>query len=161
VSPDWRGTRGVFYADQPSFRNGNIVRQVRLEFRNGRLARAGAKEGGDFLKKQLALDPGASRVGEFSLTDRRFSRIDRFMANTLFDENYGGAHGNCHIALGSSYGNTYAGDPRRLTGTLKDKLGFNDSALHWDFVNTEKKRVTAILADGSRVVVYENGEFSR
>jgi aminopeptidase len=161
VSPDWRGTRGVFYADQPSFRNGNIVRQVRLEFRNGRLARAGAKEGVDFLKNQLALDPGASRVGEFSLTDRRFSRIDRFMANTLFDENYGGTHGNCHIALGSSYGNTYAGDPRRLTGTLKDKLGFNDSALHWDFVNTEKKRVTAILADGSRVVVYENGEFSR
>jgi aminopeptidase len=161
VSPDWRGTRGVFYADQPSFRSGNIVRQVRLEFRNGRLARAGAREGGDFLKKQLALDPGASRVGEFSLTDRRFSRIDRFMANTLFDENYGGAYGNCHIALGSSYGNTYAGDPRRLAGTLKDKLGFNDSALHWDFVNTEKKRVTATLADGSRVVVYENGEFSR
>jgi aminopeptidase len=151
----------VFYADQPSFRNGNIVRQVRLEFRNGRLARAGAKEGADFLKKQLALDPGASRVGEFSLTDRRFSRIDRFMANTLFDENYGGAHGNCHIAFGSSYSNTYAGDPRRLTTPLKDKLGFNDSALHWDFVNTEKKRVTAILADGSRVVVYENGEFCR
>jgi aminopeptidase len=161
VSPDWRGTRGVFYADQPSFRSGNIVRQVRLEFRNGRLARAGAKEGEDFLRKQLALDRGASRVGEFSLTDRRFSRIDRFMANTLFDENYGGTYGNCHIALGSSYSNTYAGDPRRLTGTLKDKLGFNDSALHWDFVNTEQKRVTAILTDGSRVVVYENGEFSR
>jgi aminopeptidase len=161
VSPDRRGTRGVFYADQPSFRNGNIVRQVRLEFRNGRLAKADATEGADFLKKQLALDPGASRVGEFSLTDRRFSRIDRFMANTLFDENYGGTQGNCHIALGSSYSNTYAGDPRRLTATLKDKLGFNDSALHWDFVNTEKKRVTAILADGSRVVVYENGEFSR
>jgi aminopeptidase len=86
---------------------------------------------------------------------------DRFMANTLFDENYGGAYGNCHIALGSSYSNTYAGNARRLSGNLKDNLGFNDSALHWDFVNTEKKRVTAILADGSRVVVYENGEFSR
>ncbi len=161
VSPDWRGTRGVFYADQPSFRTGNTVRQVRLEFRNGRLTRATAKEGEDFLKKQLALDPGANRVGEFSLTDRRFSRIDRFMANTLFDENFGGAYGNCHIALGSSYSNTYAGDPRRLTATLKDKFGFNNSALHWDFINTEKKRVTATLADGSRVVVYENGEFSR
>ncbi|TFG40728.1 MAG: aminopeptidase, partial [Syntrophobacterales bacterium] len=44
---------------------------------------------------------------------------------------------------------------------LKEKLGFNDSALHWYFVNTEKKRVTAIMADGSQVVVYENGEFSR
>ena len=27
VSPDWRGTHGVFCADQPSFRNGNIVRR--------------------------------------------------------------------------------------------------------------------------------------
>jgi hypothetical protein len=38
---------------------------------------------------------------------------------------------------------------------LKAKLGFNDSALHWDFVNTEKKRVTAKLACGSRMTVYE------
>ena len=68
------------------------------------------------------------------------------MANTLFDENFGGAHGNSHIALGSSYRNTYAGDPRVLSAALRTKLGFNDSALHWDFVNTEKKRVTAVLA---------------
>jgi aminopeptidase len=30
------------------------------------------------------------------------------MANTLFDENYGGKYGNCHVALGSSYANTFA-----------------------------------------------------
>jgi aminopeptidase len=159
VSPDWRGVRGVYGADQPSFQNGNTVRGVRLEFRDGRLVRSSAAEGGRFLKKQLALDPGASRVGEFSLTDRRFSRITRFMANTLFDENYGGRFGNCHLALGSSYANTYAGDPRRLSPATKDRLGFNRSALHWDFVNTEKKRVTAVLSDGTRKVIYENGEF--
>jgi aminopeptidase len=82
------------------------------------------------------------------------------MANTLYDENFGGAHGNCHIALGSSYSNTFAGNPRKLSPALKAKLGFNDSALHWDFVNTEKKRVTAVLACGSRKTVYENGEFA-
>jgi aminopeptidase len=160
VSPDWRGTHGVFTADQPSFRNGNIVAGVRLEFREGQVIKAAAAEGGHFLKNQLGLDPGAVRLGEFSLTDRRFSRITRFMANTLFDENYGGLYGNSHIALGASYSNTYAGDPRRLTPSLKAGLGFNDSALHWDFVNTEKKRVTAVLADGARVIIYENGEFA-
>lgn len=159
VSPDWRGVRGVYAADQPSFRNGNTVRGVRLEFRDGRLVRSAAAEGGRFLKQQLAMDAGASRVGEFSLTDRRFSRITRFMANTLFDENYGGRFGNCHLALGSSYANTYAGDPRRLSPATKERLGFNQSALHWDFVNTEKKRVTAVLSDGTRKVIYENGEF--
>jgi aminopeptidase len=161
VSPDWRGVQGVFGADQPCFRSGNRVSGVRLEFRNGRVVGSRAAEGERFLKKQLAMDAGASQVGEFSLTDRRFSRIDRFMANTLFDENFGGRFGNCHLALGSSYANTYAGDPRRLSPAMKAKLGFNQSALHWDFVNTEKKRVTAVLADGTRKRVYENGEFAR
>ena len=160
VSPDWRGTRGVFHADQPSFRSGNVVRGVRLEFKAGRVARASAAQGEGFLKQQLRMDRGAAQVGEFSLTDRRFSRIDRFMANTLFDENFGGVHGNSHIALGASYRNTFAGNPRVLSTALRAKLGFNDSALHWDFVNTEKKRVTAVLACGSRVTVYENGEFA-
>jgi aminopeptidase len=105
------------------------------------------------------MDPGAKRVGEFSLTDRRFSNIDKFMANTLYDENYGGRYGNCHLALGASYSNTYAGDPSRLTKERKKKLGFNDSALHWDLVNTEQKRVTAHLRSAEKVVIYENGMF--
>jgi aminopeptidase len=133
---------------------------VRLVFRKGRVVYASAGEGERFLKNQLALDSGAAKVGEFSLTDRRFSRITHFMANTLFDENYGGAYGNCHIALGASYNNTYSGNPRRLSASLKAGLGFNDSALHWDFVNTESNRVTANLADGSRLTIYEDGEFA-
>jgi aminopeptidase len=161
VSPDWRGTQGVFQADQPSFRNGNLVRGVRFEFRKGRMVSVAAESGEEFLKRQVSLDAGAGRLGEFSLTDRRFSRIDRFMANTLYDENFGGAHGNCHIALGSSYSNTYAGDPAKLSPAIRERLGFNESALHWDFVNTEEKRVTAVLSDGARQVIYEDGEFRR
>jgi aminopeptidase len=105
------------------------------------------------------MDKGAGRLGEFSLTDKRFSRINTFMANTLFDENYGGKYGNCHIALGSSYSNTYAGNPLDLTKQMKRKLGFNQSALHWDFINTEKKRVSAYLKSGKKVTIYENGRF--
>ncbi len=161
VSPDWRGTRGVFHADQPSFRNGNLVRGVRFEFQKGRVVAAAAEVGEEFLKRQVEMDAGAGRVGEFSLTDRRFSRIDRFMANTLYDENFGGENGNCHIALGSSYSNTYAGNPEKLSPALREKLGFNESGLHWDFVNTEEKKVTAVLSDGSRRVVYADGEFRR
>ena len=105
------------------------------------------------------MDQGANKIGEFSLTDRRFSRIDRFMANTLFDENYGGTYGNCHLALGSSYSDSYTGGLKQLTSAAKKKLGFNDSALHWDLVNTAKKRVTAQLASGEKIVIYRNGRF--
>ena len=106
------------------------------------------------------MDQGAKRVGEFSLTDKRFSKINRFMANTLFDENYGGQFGNCHLDVGSSYSDTYDGDPSKLTNEKKESLGFNDSALHWDLVNTEKKTVTAHLASGEKKVIYENGVFN-
>jgi len=160
LSPDWRGTEGVYFADQPSFRNGNYVQGVTLHFKDGSVVKAEADKGEVFLRKQLRVDSGAGRVGEFSLTDKRFSRIDRFMASTLYDENYGGLHGNCHAAVGSSYSDTYDGDPSRLTRKMKDRLGLNDSAVHWDLVNTEDKRVTAFLDSGKKVVLYENGQFS-
>ena len=119
-----------------------------------------AQVGEEFVKKQLSMDKGANKLGEFSLTDKRFSKINTFMANTLFDENYGGRYGNCHVALGSSYSDTYDGNPAELTADLKKKLGFNDSALHWDFVNTENKRVVAHLTSGKKVAIYENGRFT-
>ncbi len=111
------------------------------------------------MRKMLAMDKGACQVGEFSLTDRRFSKIGKFMADILFDENYGGKYGNSHIAVGSAYSDTYTGDVKKLTKALKEKLGFNNSSLHWDIINSEKKRVTATLNSGKIVTIYENGEF--
>ena len=160
LSPDWRGTSGHYYADQPSYRSGNYVTDVHLEFKNGKAVTIKAGKGASFVQKQLKMDAGACRVGEFSLTDKRFSKINQFMANTLFDENYGGRHGNCHLAVGSSYADTYTGNPKELTKELKKSLGFNDSALHWDLVNTEKKRVVAHLKTGLRLTIYENGKFT-
>jgi aminopeptidase len=158
TSPDWRGTEGVFYADQPSYRSGNLVRGVRLVFRQGRVVEISADEGEQFVINQLAMDEGAAQVGEFSLTDRRYSRIDRFMAHTLYDENFGGQFGNCHIALGAAYAEAYSGLQQELTSERKQHFGFNDSALHWDLVNTQPKTVSAELAGGTKLL-YENGMF--
>ncbi len=159
ISPDWRGTEGHYFANLPSFMSGNYVKGVRLTFEKGNVIKAEADEGETFMVKQISMDRGAGRVGEFSLTDRRFSRIDRFMADTLFDENFGGRYGNCHIALGASYSDTYAGNAVELTKEMKRRLGFNNSALHWDLVNTENKTVTAHLASGKSTVIYEKGSF--
>lgn len=159
VSPDWRGTEGLYFANQPSYRSGNYVENVRLVFKKGRALEITAGKGQEFVRKTLATDQAACQIGEFSLTDKRFSKIDRFMADTLFDENFGGAYGNCHIAVGSSYSDTFAGDPKNLTKTSKKQLGFNDSALHWDLVNTEDKTVTARLKNGQSIVIYEKGMF--
>jgi len=159
TSPDWRGTPGRYHADQPSFRSGNYVQGVTLEFKDGNVIHAAARKGEKFLKQMIAMDEGARRIGEFSLTDKRFSKIDTFMADTLFDENFGGQHGNCHIAIGSSYSDTYAGNPATLTPDIKKRLGYNNSALHWDLVNTEDKSVTATLSNGKKMLIYEKGMF--
>ncbi len=97
TSPDWRGTEGWIYCNQPLYRYGNLVKGIRLAFVDGLVSEASAEQNEQVLKEMIATE-GADRIGEFSLTDRRFSRITRFMAQTLYDENVGGAHGNTHIA---------------------------------------------------------------
>jgi len=159
TSPDWRGTKGVYYANLPAFRGGNYVEKIRLEFKDGRAVKIAAAKGDEYVKKIMATDKGASQLGEYSLTDRRFSRIDKFMADTLFDENHGGKHGNCHVAIGDSYSDTYAGDISKLTKEKKEKIGYNSSAVHWDMINTEDKKVTATLKNGRKVTIYEKGQF--
>jgi len=159
TSPDWRGTRGTYYANLPAFRGGNYVEKIKLEFKDGRAVKIAAAKGEDYVKKIMATDKGASQLGEYSLTDKRFSRIDKFMADTLFDENHGGKHGNCHVAIGSSYSDTYDGDVTKLGEALKKKIGYNDSAVHWDLINTEDKKVTATLKNGKKITIYEKGQF--
>ena len=159
TSPDWRGTKGVYFANLPAYRGGNYVENIRLEFKEGRAVKIAAEKGADYVKKIMATDTGASRLGEYSLTDKRFSHIDKFMADTLFDENHGGKHGNCHVAIGNSYADTYAGDVSKLTRETKAKLGYNDSAVHWDLINTEDKKVTATRKNGKKVTIYEKGQF--
>ena len=161
TSPDWRGTRGVYFADLSSYRSGNYVKGMRLEFKDGRAVKATAEQGQEFLRKMLAMDRGAAQIGEFSLTDRRFSKIDKFMADILFDENFGGKHGNCHVAIGSSYADTFDGDVRKLDKKMKEKLGYNDSSLHWDLINTEDKTVHATLKGGKKILIYQKGQFCR
>ena len=161
TSPDCRDTEGVYFANQPSFRGGNYVEGIRLEFKKGKAVKISAKKGQDYVRKILATDKGASMVGEISLTDKRFSKIDKFMANTLFDENFGGKNGNCHLAVGDSYSDTYSGDVSKMNKKIKEKLGFNSSSIHWDLVNTEDKIVKAVLKNGKTITIYEKGMFKR
>ncbi len=158
TSPDWRGTEGWIHCDQPLYRYGNLVRGIRLKFEDGRVTEASADENERVLKEMIATE-GADRIGEFSLTDKRFSRITRFMAQTLYDENVGGEFGNTHIALGRAYQDAYDGDPGTLGSEDWERLGFNNSSVHTDVVSTTRRTVTATLSDGSERVIYRDGEF--
>lgn len=158
TSPDCRGTEGWIRFNQPLYRYGNKVEGIRLEFRAGKVIKSSATSNEGLLREMIAT-PGANMVGEFSLTDSRFSRITQFMAETLYDENIGGLEGNTHIALGASYRDCYAGDVSKLTNVQARKLGYNDSSVHTDIISTTRRTVTAHLKNGDQKVIYRNGQF--
>lgn len=160
TSPDWRGTQGWVRFNQPLYRFGQVVRGIELKFEKGRVVKATATHNQKLLREMLATDKGASQIGEFSLTDKRLSRITKFMAETLFDENMGGPFGNTHIAVGRSYYDTYNGAIVGKPTSVFDKLGFNVSAIHTDMISTEDRTVTATLKNGQPKVIYKKGQFT-
>ena len=158
ISPDWRGTNGWVKFNQPLYRYGNLVTSIEIKFKDGLVVEARADKNEQLLKDMIAVE-GANKIGEFSLTDKRFSRITKFMAETLFDENVGGEYGNTHIALGMSYHDSYDGDMSKMTDTDWEELGYNDSVVHTDIISTSNRVVTATLADGSEKIIYRDGMF--
>ncbi len=157
-SPDWRGTEGWVKFNQPLYRYGNLIKEVELEFKKGRVVASKASKNENILKEMIATE-NADKVGEFSLTDKRHSRITEFMAETLFDENVGGKYGNTHIALGNAYQDGYNGNVSKVKKQTWKKLGFNQSAVHTDIVSTSDRVVEAILKSGKSRVIYKDGKF--
>ena len=158
ISPDWRGTEGKIQFTEPLYRYGNLIKDAYLEFKDGRVVKATASAGEDILKEMIAVE-NADKVGEFSLTDRRFSRITKFMGETLFDENVGGENGNTHIAVGAAYRDSYTGDQSSVSEEEWESMGYNNSVVHTDIVATSNRVVTAYLKDGSNRVIYQDGEY--
>jgi aminopeptidase len=160
TSPDWRGTEGWIRFNQPLYYYGPKVEGIELTFKNGRVVKSSAAKNEKLLKEMLATDKGASQIGEYSLTDKRLSRITKFMAETLFDENMGGPFGNTHLAVGKSYHDTYDGDKSKINKKLTRQLGYNESAIHVDMISTSDRTATATLKNGQKMVIYKNGQFS-
>ena len=115
---------------------GREVVNVFLEFKDGKVVRAEADKGEEFLKAMVAMDKGSCRLGEAAFGTNY--GITQFTRNTLFDEKIGGT---VHLALG-------AGFPE--TGSR------NESGLHWDMV-CDLRRSGKVFADGA--LIQRNGRF--
>ncbi len=114
TSPVEDSAEGAIRFTVPSSVGGRLVQDVRLRFARGKVVEASAAVGDAYLREMLAMDEGASRVGEFAFGNN--AGIQRGIRNILFDEKIGGT---IHMALGNSYPETG---------------GKNVSALHWDMV---------------------------
>jgi aminopeptidase len=128
TGPHEDATQGVVTFDVPTGPAGVDVAGVRLEFRDGEVVAASAERGEDYLRKALATDPGARRLGELGIGTNR--GIDRPTGTILLDEKIGGT---VHLALGRSYPETG---------------GKVESALHWDLIRDLRGGRGRVLADG-------------
>ncbi len=136
TSPVETGTEGEIYFAFPSIFQGREVEDVRLWFEGGRVVRADASTGQDYLRALIGTDEGAAVLGEvaFGLN----YEIDRFTRDILFDEKIGGT---MHVALGGGF----------------DEAGTkNTSDLHWDLI-CDLRADGEVYADGE--LVWRAGNF--
>lgn len=127
TSPVEDSAEGRIAFSFPACHGGREVDGVRLEFRRGKVVKAGAAKNEAYLKAMLATDAGAKRLGEFAF-GLNFG-ITRHIKNILFDEKIGGT---IHLALG---------------GGFAEAGGRNRSAMHWDMI-LDLRAGGRVLVDG-------------
>ena len=160
TSPDCREVNWRVRFNQPLYRYGNLIEWIELEFKDGFVTKASAKKNDHILQDMIKIE-WMKQVGEFSLTDARTSKITKFMAETLYDENVWWQYGNTHIALGMAFDECYNWDKSKLDDPeFKKSIWLNTSAEHVDIISTANRTVTATLEDGSEKIIYENGMFT-
>jgi aminopeptidase len=111
------------------------VQNVELYFEQGRVVKANASKGLDYLLQMLETDAGARHLGELGIGTN--PKITHFTRNMLFDEKLAGT---IHLALGMGF--AAAG-------------GKNESPIHWDMLCDMHEG--QILVDGE--VAYQSGDF--
>lgn len=119
---------------------GNIFKNIRLEFKDGKVVSASCSNGkDDILNDILNQDEGARYVGEFAFGTNK--NIVTPITDTLYDEKM---IGSIHLALGNCYEQSNNG---------------NHSSIHWDMIKglSPKYGGGKVLVDGK--VVLEDGDF--
>jgi aminopeptidase len=157
ATPDWRGTEGWIKFSEPLYYANQMITGIELEFKKGLVTSMKAKKGKKILAEMIKQE-NANKVGEFSLTDKRMSKITKPMGETLFDENMGGKFGNTHIALGMGYKDGVK-NYRKLSKKDFATAGVNESVIHTDIISTDDRVVTATLKNGKEKVIYKDGMF--
>jgi aminopeptidase len=136
TGPVLESVNGTICFSFPAVHGGREVNDVKLTFWDGKVIRAEAGKGKEFLLSMLDMDKGSRFLGECAI-GCNYS-IKNYTKNTLFDEKIGGT---VHFALGAGYPETGNN---------------NESGLHWDMV-VDLRPGGFIEIDG--VKISENGKF--
>ena len=155
-APRRDGVNGTVCASKPLVLGGNIVKGIKLELQNGKIVKADAETGLEFLESELNVDEGARYLGEIALVpyDSPISNSGILFFNTLFDEN-----ASCHFAFGEAYPCVEGG--QSMTPEELKAAGLNSSITHVDFmVGTPDLSIVGTTSDGREIPVFVDGNFA-
>ena len=116
-----------------------------------------AEKGEELLKTMIAMDDGASYLGECALVPQRspIAESGILFYNTLFDENAA-----CHLALGMGFADTIRDFEHKTLEECR-ALGVNDSMVHEDFmIGSADMSIDAVCEDGKTVPIFRNGSWA-
>lgn len=155
TSPMAGHCEGTLVASKPLSYNGELIEDFSVTFKNGKVSEVHAKKNQKLLEQMIAMDEGASMLGEVALVPYtspiNLSGILFF--NTLYDENAA-----CHVALGMGFKELL--DVNLSTEEAKAK-GINDSMIHVDFmVGTKDLNIVGVDAKGQKHQIFKDGEWA-
>jgi aminopeptidase len=148
TTPDCRRAEGVVTSTRPLALLGDVVEQLRLTVKDGRIVEVDAAKGADVVRGQIGSDDRAAFFGELALVDgtSRVGQTGITFFDTLYDEN-----ATCHIAYGFGIPETFEGEPGE---------GMNVSTVHTDFmVGGSELEVDGLTTGGEAVPILRNDEW--
>ena len=157
TTPNKYKTNGIVYTSLPLVHSGIIIKDIMLEFKDGKVVNFDAKEGKEELKNIITLDEESSMLGEIALVDKN-SKIA--MSNVLFYETLYDENASCHIAVGRGFKECLS-NGENLTTEYLDEIGYNNSKNHVDMmIGTKDLNITAITYNNEEIKIFKDGSFN-
>jgi aminopeptidase len=147
---------GHVSASKPLSHQGTLIENIRCTFKEGRIVDVTATAGEEAIRKLIATDEGAARLGEVALVPdpSPIAQSGVLFWNTLFDENAAS-----HIALGQAYSTCLIGGEKMSAEELAG-LGANESLIHVDWmIGGPTMHVDGVHADGSAEPLMRSGDW--
>lgn len=157
TTPNKYKTNGVVYTSLPLVYSGIIIKDIMLEFKDGKIINYDAKEGKEALQNIIELDEESSMLGEVALVDinSKIAKTNILFYETLYDEN-----ASCHIAVGRGFKECLKNAKNMNDNELK-KLGYNTSKNHVDMmIGTKDLNITARTYDNQEILIFKDGSFN-